>query len=44
VLASQQHDALPAFSWVMEAFVIPLTVVTLTVLATRARRQHRRQP
>jgi cation:H+ antiporter len=44
VLASQQHDALPAFSWVMEAFVIPLTAVTLFVFAARARRQHRQQP
>jgi cation:H+ antiporter len=38
VLASQQHDALPAFSVVMGAFVIPLTAVTLLVLAARARR------
>jgi cation:H+ antiporter len=44
VLASQQHDALPAFSRVMEAFVIPLTAVTLLVFAARARRQHRQQP
>jgi cation:H+ antiporter len=41
VFASQQHDALPAFSRVMEVFVIPLTAVTLIVLAVRARRQHR---
>ena len=38
-LASQRHDALPAFSLVMELFVIPLTVITLIVLAVRARRQ-----
>lgn len=43
VMASQQHDALPAFSWIMEVFVIPLTAVTLLVLAIRARRQHRTQ-
>jgi cation:H+ antiporter len=43
VMASQQHDALPAFSWIMDVFVIPLTAVTLLVLATRARRQHRTQ-
>jgi cation:H+ antiporter len=42
ILASQQHDALPAFSWVMEVFVIPLTAITLIVLAVRARRQHAR--
>ncbi|HSP92733.1 MAG TPA: calcium/sodium antiporter [Vicinamibacterales bacterium] len=39
-LASQRHDALPALSLVMEVFVIPLTVITLIVLAVRARRQH----
>jgi cation:H+ antiporter len=38
VLASQQHDALPAFSFVVGAFVVPLTAVTLLVLAARARR------
>lgn len=31
-LAAQQHDALPAFSAVMEWFVLPLTVVPLTVV------------
>ncbi len=41
ILASQRHDALPAFSWAMEVFVIPLTAITLLVLAVRARRQHR---
>jgi cation:H+ antiporter len=44
VMASQQHDALPAFSWIMEVFVIPLTAVTLFVLAARARRRHRKRP
>jgi cation:H+ antiporter len=39
ILASQRHDALPAFSWVMAVFVIPLTAVTLLVLAARARRR-----
>ena len=42
VLASRQHDALPAFSWVMALFVLPLTAITLLVLAVRARRQARR--
>jgi cation:H+ antiporter len=44
VMASQQHDALPAFSWVMDVFVIPLTAVTLLVFAARSRRQHRKRP
>jgi len=39
ILASQQHDTLPAFSLVMGAFVVPLTAVTLLVLAARARRK-----
>jgi cation:H+ antiporter len=39
ILASQQHDALPAFSWVMEIFVIPITVITLMILVVRARRR-----
>jgi cation:H+ antiporter len=39
ILASQQHDTLPAFSLVMGAFVVPLTGVTLLVLAARARRR-----
>jgi cation:H+ antiporter len=39
VLAAQQHDALPAFSAVMEAFVLPLTAVTLAVVGWRAWRR-----
>jgi cation:H+ antiporter len=39
VLAAQQHDALPAFSSVMEAFVLPLTAVTLAVVGWRAWRR-----
>lgn len=35
VLAAQQHDALPAFSAAMEAFVLPLTAVTLAVVGWR---------
>jgi cation:H+ antiporter len=37
VLSSQQHDSLPAFSWVMGVFVVPLTAITLIILAARAR-------
>ncbi len=36
ILDAAEHDALPAFSAVMEMFVIPLTGVTLAVLAYRA--------
>ena len=36
VLASQQHDALPVFSTVMEVFVLPLTGITLVVVGWRA--------
>lgn len=35
ILASQQHDALQAFSGVMLGFVVPLTVVTLVVVTIR---------
>jgi len=37
VLAAQQHDALPAFSRTMMLFVLPITALTLAVLAWRAR-------
>ena len=39
VLKAQDHAALPAFSRTMAAFVIPLTVVTLAVVAGRGRRR-----
>jgi cation:H+ antiporter len=32
ILASQQHDALGAFSTVMMSFVVPITVITLVVV------------
>jgi cation:H+ antiporter len=35
VLDATQHDALPVVSWVMLGFVIPLTAVTLTIVAVR---------
>ncbi len=38
ILGAGQHDALPAFSAVMGMFVLPLTAVTLAVLAIRAHR------
>ncbi len=37
ILASQQHDSLPAFSTAMLSFVLPLTVLTLVVSSVRAR-------
>jgi len=39
ILASQQHDALPAFSRAMGLFVIPLTAVTLIIVAARSRKR-----
>ncbi len=39
ILAAQQHDALPAFSYVMLGFVLPLTVVTVIVTLLRPSRQ-----
>lgn len=33
IMAAQAHDALPAFSTVMLSFVLPITVVTLVVVA-----------
>jgi cation:H+ antiporter len=35
IMASQQHDALPAFSAVMLSFVIPITIVSLVVVSVR---------
>ena len=35
ILAAQQHDALPAYSYVMLSFVIPLTIVTLLACMLR---------
>jgi cation:H+ antiporter len=40
ILATVQHDALPAFSAVMLEFVLPLTVVTLLVVFVRVTRAH----
>lgn len=42
VLAASQHDILPAFSNVMGLFVLPLTAITLVILAWRALRSERR--
>lgn len=42
ILDATQHDALPAFSMMMMAFVIPLTAVTILILVARAVRANRR--
>ncbi len=43
VLAATQHDALPRFSAAMLYFVIPLTVVTLIVVAVREIRSRKKR-
>ena len=40
ILASQEHDAIGAYSAVMMSFVIPLTVITLVAVMIRHRPQH----
>jgi cation:H+ antiporter len=42
LLNATQHDALPAYSWVMAVFVLPLTALTLAWLGGRAWRERRR--
>jgi cation:H+ antiporter len=44
VLAARQHDVLPAFSRAMAVFVLPLTALTLAVVAWRAARRGRAAP
>ncbi|MBA3969225.1 MAG: sodium:calcium antiporter, partial [Gemmatimonadetes bacterium] len=41
VLNSTNHDALPAFSSAMLLFILPITAVTLGILAARARGRER---
>ncbi len=43
VLDASDHDLLPDFSWIMSAFVLPLTVITLVVVSLRAWRQNRQR-
>lgn len=38
ILNASEHDALPVFSATMMLFIIPLTIVTLMVIAVRALR------
>ncbi len=42
ILAAAQHGALPIYSWVMLAFVLPLTGMTLMILGVRALRGRHR--
>ena len=44
VLRAQQHDALSAFSAVMQSFVLPLTAITLAVVGWRALPRRQRPP
>ena len=44
VLAATKHEMLPRYSAVMAAYVLPLTAVTLTVLALRSWRRRRSAP
>ena len=41
ILAASHHDALPEFSSVMMYFVVPLTVITLAIVATRQLRSNK---
>ena len=41
VLRATEHDALPAFSGAMMAFVIPLTVITFVIIGVRQFRRPR---
>lgn len=43
VLKASEHDALPEFSMVMRFFVVPLTLLTLTIITLRVIRQERRK-
>jgi cation:H+ antiporter len=43
ILAATEHDALPFFSDVMQAFVIPLTVITLGTILVRDIVAHRKR-
>ena len=42
VLWAQDHDGLDEYTWVMRTVVIPLTAITLTVVAWRELRQRPR--
>lgn len=44
ILAASDHDALPVFSAVMMYFVIPLTLVTIVIIALRELRGKNRPP
>jgi cation:H+ antiporter len=38
-MATEQHDALGAFSGAMMSFVIPLTVITLVVVLLKGKKE-----
>lgn len=43
ILAATQHDALPAFSMIMESFVLPLTAVTFVIIIMRTLRARKKE-
>jgi cation:H+ antiporter len=43
ILAATQHDALPAFSMIMESFVLPLTAITFVIVIVRSLRARKRE-
>jgi cation:H+ antiporter len=43
ILAATQHDALPAFSMIMESFVLPLTAITFVIVIVRPLRARKRE-
>jgi cation:H+ antiporter len=44
IMAASYHDALPSFNAAMLYFVIPLTALTLAIIAMRELRRRRRPP
>jgi cation:H+ antiporter len=44
ILDASDHDMLPEFSWAMRAFVLPITALTLLVVAVRAWGKARLRP
>ena len=35
ILNAMQHDLLPAFSWIMMVFTLPLTILTFGIVVVR---------
>jgi cation:H+ antiporter len=43
ILSATQHDALPAFSLIMESFVLPLTAITFVIVIVRSLRAKKKE-